>query len=355
MKQGTAVHKTLEDEVHQTVAVDTIRTGEDAWALRIWNIMQGLRTLRETGMTRELEVWGVLDGLVVNGVIDELSYKCPDRELEAAEFDINVPSPLPPDQRTISNFLSPHGSQTLSQQNFGMAAAAQSTSSANLSPKVYITDTKTRSVKSIPKAASFRPTLMQLMLYHRLLSEMVINNIDTRVLFSRYDLQPDEPFTDAFIAQISGVFYDAPSVPTQTENVELLECTPTADHDTLDLLLAHNSLNQLWALMMREFHTTFPEGAQSIGKVLKVDYRDAVDGRVIGEKTLLMDEEMLTKYVKSELGWWKGERPAEGVCLEEAYKCRSCDFAEECGWRKGKIEEAKNRMRMAKERGVSVV
>lgn len=82
MKKGSTIHKTLEDEVHTTVPVE-ITTKEDAMALRIWNIIQGLRSLREFGMTRELEIWGLVDGELVNGVIDQLSYECPDPELEA--------------------------------------------------------------------------------------------------------------------------------------------------------------------------------------------------------------------------------------------------------------------------------
>ena len=35
-----------------------------------------------TGLTRELEVMGVVDGEVIIGIIDELSYACPDEELE---------------------------------------------------------------------------------------------------------------------------------------------------------------------------------------------------------------------------------------------------------------------------------
>ncbi|KAL8854750.1 MAG: hypothetical protein Q9221_000533 [Calogaya cf. arnoldii] len=355
MKQGTAVHKILEEQVHHTVQID-IRTREDKWALRIWNVIQGLRTLRETGMTRELEVWGVLDGLVVNGVIDELSFECPDRELEAAALEsTNVTPSLPPDQKTITDFLSPDGSQIFSQTNFG-ATATTLQSSYTKRDSIYIIDTKTRSVKSIPKAASFRPTLMQLMLYHRLLANMATNNVDTSTLFSRHDLQPDEPFTDAFIAQISGVFSDSPASASQiTQNSENPPSSPEVDQETLNLLLTHNSLNQLWALMMQQFHYTFPYGAQSVGKVLKADYRNALNGRVIGEKTVLMDDELLSRYLESELKWWKGERPAVGVCLEEAYKCGSCEFADECGWRKGKIEEAKEKLRMTRDANKSVV
>uniref|UniRef100_A0A093UY99 Putative exonuclease V, mitochondrial n=1 Tax=Talaromyces marneffei PM1 TaxID=1077442 RepID=A0A093UY99_TALMA len=83
MMQGTAVHKVLEDEVHTTVPVD-ITTKEDGWALRIWNVIQGLRTLRTYGLTRELEVWGLVEGEIVTGIIDQLSYICPDPNLEAS-------------------------------------------------------------------------------------------------------------------------------------------------------------------------------------------------------------------------------------------------------------------------------
>ncbi|KAL9599207.1 MAG: hypothetical protein Q9219_003988 [cf. Caloplaca sp. 3 TL-2023] len=352
MKQGSAVHKTLEEEVHRTVAVN-ITTKEDAWGLRFWNIIQGLRTLRETGMTRELEVWGVLDGQVVNGVIDELSYVCPDRELEASQPDSkNGPAPLPADQKTITDFLSPNGLQHLIPSNFNIATPFSTTSSSKMAPSIYITDVKTRNSPSVPKAASFRPTLMQLMLYHRLLSDMAANKVDTSTLFSRYALQPDEPFTDAFIAQISELGSGAFS---QTSETDPSSSPVNADYDTVDLLLAHNSLSKLWALMMQELHTTFPRGENSLGNVLKAEYRNAADGVVMGEKSFLFDRAVLERYVADELRWWRGERQAVGVCLEEAYKCRSCEFAEECGWRKGKIEEAREKVRMGRGRGRSEV
>ncbi|KAI4138589.1 MAG: hypothetical protein L6R39_006709, partial [Caloplaca ligustica] len=287
MRQGSTIHKTLEDEVHRTVVVD-IETKEDAWGLRIWNIIQGLRTLRETGMTREFEVWGVLDGLVVNGVIDELSYTCPAPDLEeAAELPGSIPAA---DQSTITDFLSPNNSQTLSQANFGV-----STYSSETAPKIYITDVKTRTSPTVPKASAFRPTLMQLMLYHRLLSSMATATLDTDVLFKRYDLHPHAPFTDTLIAQHSQMFYDAPTHPSQTNDADsaLPSSTPEMDQDTLSLLLTHNSLSLLWTLMTREFATTFPRGANSIGNILQAEYRSATDGRVMGSKTAVMDEEVL--------------------------------------------------------------
>ncbi|KAL8730489.1 MAG: hypothetical protein Q9181_004640, partial [Wetmoreana brouardii] len=312
MKQGSAVHKTLEDEVHQTVAVD-IQTKEDAWGLRIWNIIQGLRTLRETGMTRELEVWGVIDGQVVNGVIDELSYTCPDRELEASELDpsgTKDPPPLPPDQKSITDFLSPNGSQNLSRSNFGVATPPPTfqPSSKHSTPRIYITDTKTRSTSSVPKGASFRPTLMQLMLYHRLLSNMATNQTDPSILFSRYDLNPDTPFTDAFIAQISGIYSYAPT--QSTDSVTPSSAPTETDQDALSLLLTHNSLSLLWSLLMQSFQHTFPQGSRSIGNVLQTVYRNASSGKIMNTKCVLHKNEVLDKYLGEEMTWWRGEREA---------------------------------------------
>ena len=54
----------------------------DIFGLKLWDVIQGLRTLRDTGLTREMEVWGVVDGHLVSGIIDSLSYSCPNAEFE---------------------------------------------------------------------------------------------------------------------------------------------------------------------------------------------------------------------------------------------------------------------------------
>ena len=340
MRQGSAVHKTLEDQVHQTVRVD-IETKEDAWGLRIWNIIQGLRTLRETGMTRELEVWGIVDGLVVNGVIDELSYICPDKDLEEevtartahGKADQNV---VPADQSTITSFLKPaYGQQGVLKSLRSMRKKTD---------KIYLTDVKTRGVKTVPKGASFRPTLMQLMLYHLMLSDLATNKIDANVLFNRYELNQTANFSDSFIAQLGSLnetFYDAPTESSQSQELP----DSISDRDPVQVLLDHNSLRSLWNLMIQEFQNTMPAGIESIGNVLKAEYRNQTDGSIQGIKTFLYDRSVIQNYIDDEMRWWKGERDAQGVSIEEAYKCRSCEFAEECGWRKAKIEEATNAQR----------
>lgn len=330
MKQGSKVHKTLEDQVYTIVEVD-IRTKEDAWGLRIWNVIQGLKTLRDTGMTRELEVWGVFDGLVVNGVLDELSYICPDRELEEGTAKPNKDT-IPEDQTSITSFLSSDGGNKNHPGGVkNLKDIIKKTS------RIYVTDVKTRGAKSIPKGASFRPTLMQLMIYHRLLSDLATNKVNANVVFDRYELDCAAPFSDSFIAQIGNLneaFFDAPLDPKLNDD----DLSPT--QDSMQILLEHNSLQQLWALMIQEFQHTMPVGVKSIGNVLKAEYRAQGSGDVLGIKTFLYDDNVMQKYLDDEMSWWKGEREAQGVCIEEAYKCGFCEFAEECSWRREKIDEA---------------
>lgn len=325
MKQGTAAHKVLEDQVHQTVPVK-VRTIEDSWGLRIWNVIQGLRSLRETRITREIEVWGVIDGVVVLGCIDELSYQCPDRVLEAdatwtdQDADRVEETGLPAVQRTLDSYL----------KSAGVKDKKSDTGTNPINnQKIYITDVKTRTTKSIPKSIAFRPTYLQLMIYHRLLSDLVCNQVDPNTLFSRFRLDPSAQFTDAFIAEVGNLnhlhnFYqDVPS-----------------SQDSLDLLIEHNTLQSLWELMMQSFQETFPLGRSSIGDVLQAEYRSQGDGSIMGSKTFLVDEPTLQAYLDEEMSWWKGQREAMGVPIEEAYKCRICEFADECEWRNGKVEEA---------------
>lgn len=343
MKRGSAVHKVLEDQVHTTIKVD-IQTKEDAWGLRIWNVIQGLRTLRNTGQTRELEIWGTVDGLVVNGIIDELGYICPDKDLEES-LEKPPQNETPSDQTTISDFFKAAGGSTL-------AEAAKSKRRYKTS-KVYICDVKTRSARTLPNEASFRPTKMQLMLYHSILGLLATDKVNFSVLASRYDLDTTKLFSDSFLAQVGSLnddtFYDAQSSPDASQ-----ESISQWSQDSMTTLLAHNCLSTLWSLMISELQITLPDGLASLGSILKAEYRSPDTGEIVGSKTFAMDSTVLDTYIAKEMQWWRGEREAQGVVVGEAFKCRSCEFAEECDWRLKKVEEAKEKVRMSRKRTSAV-
>lgn len=333
MKAGSEIHKALEDEVHTVVPVQ-VKTKEDRFGLRIWNTIQGLRCLRETGLTRELEIWGVIEGQVINGVIDELSYTCPDPELE--------------EQLELSEVEKSGGTLPLGQlsieQAFAKAGAATLESSPEVAwlrtlkhdRQVYIADVKTRGVRSLPTGASLRPTWMQLMLYRRLLESLCLNTVDAETVLTRYNLAPLERFSDVLMQELGG---------TGGEDVQIPDAY-VSDALGLDDLRAHPNLLSLWSLMITEFQ----EAIATVSNILRAEFRYSQTGRIIGNELTVYSSDTIDKYVKEEMEWWKGNREAKGVEIEEAFKCRVCDFADECSWRKTKIEEAteKHRLRRGK-------
>ncbi|XP_032901517.1 exonuclease V isoform X1 [Amblyraja radiata] len=79
--------------------------------------------------------------------------------------------------------------------------------------------------------------------------------------------------------------------------------------------------------------------------VLKIEYCYQADASVIGTEVVRFEEKQVVKELKHYCSFWKGQREAQGVDIEEAWKCRSCDFADICQWREKKAEEAVERNR----------
>jgi exonuclease V len=314
MRNGSKIHQKLEDEVHTTVPVQ-VQSKEDRFGLRMWNAVSGLRCLRETGLTRELEVWGVLEGQVVNGVIDELSYTCPDPVFEQqterarAENDGGV-LPLPPGQMSLSQAFANATSQTGDEACMSGHAPDR---------RIYIADVKTRSVSSLPAGASLRPTWMQLMIYRRLLESLSLNTVDAETVFARYDVNPLEPFTSVFLDDIGGI---------------------NPNNEAAD----YPNLLSLWALLITEMQSTLPP--TSLSPILRAEFRYAKTGDIIGSRLTNYETSIVDMYIAEKMAWWKGTREAKGVELEEAFKCRICDFAENCAWRLNKVEEATEKSRL---------
>ncbi|KAH8911544.1 hypothetical protein BR93DRAFT_346780 [Coniochaeta sp. PMI_546] len=330
MKGGSKVHQNLEDEIYTTVTIQ-IAKKEDAFGLKLWNLIQGLRTLRDQGMTRELEVWGFVEGHLVNGVIDNLSYENPDPE-------------------SMEEVRGSQGSQKPSKGNSSDQKITTffHSSTTPQNKQVFITDVKTRASRHIPSGAALRPTMIQLFLYHRLLSEMAASRLDFLRVLRRYGLEPDEPFSDTFVAQIGSlhdeIFED--NVDDAVARSEPASSSHEPASSNLDLI-RYGTLRQLIPLLETELRLTFPNGADSLGPLVNVEYRkrakrnaDGVEdpddeeaGILFGTNLMRVDPRALDLYLQRDLEWWEGKRPPDGVMIEETYKCRSCEFAEDCEWR----------------------
>ncbi|KAH0068272.1 hypothetical protein KCU96_g17912, partial [Aureobasidium melanogenum] len=176
-----------------------------------------------------------------------------------------------------------------------------------------------------------------------MLSLLASNSVPAEQVFARYALDSDAAFSDMFIAQLGSIESD--------HQIEAAEQAEIPIQDTIDELLAHNSLEKLWALMILEFQLAMPfsnkpSAPSPIGDVLMAEYRASGSGSVIGSKTFAYDSDVLDAYLKQTMAWWNGERMPKGVEIEEAFKCRMCEFAEVCGWRKDKVEEGVRKARL---------
>jgi exonuclease V len=76
---------------------------------------------------------------------------------------------------------------------------------------------------------------------------------------------------------------------------------------------------------------------------MQIVYRHQVTKQLIGSTSFQYDHDTLTSYIHPVLEWWDGKRPSKGVEIEEAFKCRTCDFEEDCSWRAAKIAELAQR------------
>jgi len=337
MKEGSAVHKKLEEETMGIAEPVDIQTREDGFGLRIWNIIQSLRLLRTTGMTRELEVWGLVSGQLVNGVIDELSFTCTDSKLEDS---------LAPGKRKQKKD-EPDAAQPTISQYFGGGSQSnrqgpETTQDHNR--RLYLTDVKTRVGTSVPSISSMRPTMMQLMLYRRLLADLASNDVDAMQVFERYRLDPTAELTDLFISSIASIGTDLEDAQTDDDMSAEIQTSST----TVNELIQHRTLPLLWQLMVQEYALTLPLGSANISRVLRAQFVGQRDQRVIGDRTFAYDDAVLDSYAQDEMKWWKGERAAKGVEIEEAFKCGICEFAEGCEWRQGKVDEAVEKSRRKK-------
>jgi exonuclease V len=338
MKQGSKVHQKLEDEVHTTVKID-IMTKEDGFGLKLWNFVQGLRTLRDTGLTRELEVWGMIDENLVNGVIDGVSYENPNPNFE--------------DELSSQGSRGKHRQSSLTDY----FPPSQEEQANHPGPKIYLTDVKTRGSLAPVSNALLRPAKIQLLLYHRFLSDMAAGRLNLLQVFRRYGLDPDDQFSDSFIAQIGSlhdeIFVDARSssqaefLPTEsTRDPASSSSQASADTAGPDLL-KYRTLRELLPLVQEELNATFPHGEHSLGHMLRVQYVHRDDGREIDLHDFPVSRQALDAYLDRYMAWWRGERKARGVEIEEAFKCRTCEFASDCTWRQGMDEE---RLRRAQEK-----
>ncbi|KAB5550352.1 hypothetical protein PHYPO_G00052800 [Pangasianodon hypophthalmus] len=73
LQTGTSIHLARELEVHDVVPIN-IQTHEDAVAISLINMLHMIPSLESGQCVREFPVFGIVEGVYLKGIIDELSY-----------------------------------------------------------------------------------------------------------------------------------------------------------------------------------------------------------------------------------------------------------------------------------------
>ncbi|THH20496.1 hypothetical protein EW146_g870 [Bondarzewia mesenterica] len=207
-KRGTAVHKKLEKEVRPVEVKVEAATEEERWALRIINLIESMETMMERGFCREISVIGMVNDEIVMGVIDEIrrestvlpqaiDRKRVSRSIHDTPKKTKKRRPLSPTAEHIVNSSIPSPPPTLR-----LASPPRpSTPPKPTHSLLYISDTKTRSMKSLPSDEDALSARLQLMLYHRLLSALLHPDFSFAPIWHRLGLDVTRPLSDTFIEQ----------------------------------------------------------------------------------------------------------------------------------------------------------
>ncbi|KAF3791399.1 Exonuclease V [Nymphaea thermarum] len=177
MKAGSFRHQQLEEE-----------SREDAWALKLLNFIYGTNQLLSKGLTRELPIVGLVEGVWVIGVIDEVR------------------------MTTIKGVQFPS-----------------------------LVDTKTRRQNTLPSEPQKRNARLQLMCYKYLWDYIVSNDFPIGFFFKFFELRPHHKFSNEIKEQIANSGLHIETLEELVNHFRAICCSLVPSHDELLLRYEHQA------------------------------------------------------------------------------------------------------------------
>ncbi|KAF7330125.1 hypothetical protein MSAN_02462300 [Mycena sanguinolenta] len=274
-KRGQFIHKELERELKPEEIEILIASEEERWAFRLLNFLSSLVLLREEGYVREIPVFGIVDGVVVVGIVDELSIR--------DEAD-SLPCPSPPPIRART----PDRDET--RLGFGPAIPKASVPKSVSTLCIRVIDTKTRRKDYLPSDEDAKPAHLQVMVYHRLLARLIDTSdlFDFSAIWTPLGVRPAVPFSVVFLKQATQIL-GSDSVPVCLNDVVLLFQTRIADlhlprlDDTLQIIyrsqnkypIRHEAKGKA-----REDTISIPAEDTELAKALAMSLEDAFEAQL---------------------------------------------------------------------------
>ncbi|KAK9452779.1 exonuclease V [Dipodascopsis uninucleata] len=347
MKKGSSIHKVLEDEVSIPLpSTENLSVREDLIAVDLLAMLSSLQVLTlnslmnvEQALIREFRVYGFFEGILVTGIIDEVSFQYDRPHPEGIEFYDSKHFNDHKDVSTMEN------SSTMQDVPQHMEMNAESLNSLFCRPRdqkhvhreIRIADSKTRRTCTYPLEAQRQTTYYQLLLYRKMFEDLTNQNFNYEIWAQKMRVNLDLEFSN----DLRRDFIEGGPIP-ETFEAEINYNVKQED-EYYRLLTEMNSLRDIWKVLLMKFS----EFRGKLSNQITTVYVWQQDSQIFGGIDYTYNENDLRTYVTDILRYWRAERDPKGVEVEEAYKCRACVFADRCSWRAEKIRESTIRNRNA--------
>ncbi|KAJ3331860.1 hypothetical protein HDU76_001999 [Blyttiomyces sp. JEL0837] len=178
MKKGSVIHEKLEREIKEVVEIP-IHTKEDAWALKFVNMIVNIHCLVHQDLAREIPVFGRVGNFLIHGIIDQIERR--DVASQSSNIPPTVVSSAAADQ-SLKDIIGKDREETSKSSGVDDSLNSSSTTSVSIQSPVWefiLSDTKTRSVRSLPTPSRSKPSRLQILLYRKLWNDMVEGLFDS--------------------------------------------------------------------------------------------------------------------------------------------------------------------------------
>ncbi|XP_066455718.1 exonuclease V [Eleutherodactylus coqui] len=176
------------------------------------------------------------------------------------------------------------------------------------SPKgeLELKELKTRASPTLPRSTQKRSHEIQVSLYKLLFDGMVSGSLQPDVFMQQLKLRPEQNLG-----------------PQVKEHAIRSGLTVSTFRDVLELTCLNLAYSDLPVI-----------------DSLKLEYCFQGNSTTLGCEEVTFEKEKVVKEVSYYLSYWKGLRGIQGVDIEDAWKCRMCDYSGICEWRAQKAKSS---------------
>ncbi|KAM4047250.1 exonuclease V [Anomaloglossus baeobatrachus] len=170
--------------------------------------------------------------------------------------------------------------------------------------ELELRELKTRVSPSLPTFAQKRSHVIQVSLYKLLFDGMVSGVLQPEVFIQHLKLRPEQDLG-----------------PQVKEHAIKSGLTVSTFRDVLELTCLNLTYSELPVI-----------------DILKLEYCYQGDGSLLGSDEVTFEKEKILEEVTFYFSYWKGLRDVQGIDIEDAWKCRRCEYASICEWKAKKTK-----------------